>query len=434
MNLAENVDGKQNYRVGLGVCGGIAAYKAIEVLRGLQKAGCRVKVAMTKHATEFIKPLTFRALTDEYVLVDDYDISNPDPIAHINFSQNIDLLVIVPATANILAKFANGIADDFLTATYLASTAPTLIAPAMNSTMLAHAATQRNLRRLELDGVHFVESQYGEMACKTVGFGRLNEPSIIVEKAISLLKAQVEKDKIPSTLDFGLGTLDSEGALDLKSESFLITTGATREELDPVRFISNHSSGKMGFAMAEAARKRGAKVTVICGVTSVTPPENVRIIKAISAEEMHKAVLSEIKDASVFVAAAAVADYRPKTREPQKIKKRDDVYILELEKTRDILADVSAKRHENLMIIGFAAETENVISNARVKLQMKKLDLMVANDVSKADSGFNVETNRITILAKTGGITEFPLLSKAEAADKVLDEIVILRHNKEVKI
>ncbi|MBC7795485.1 MAG: bifunctional phosphopantothenoylcysteine decarboxylase/phosphopantothenate--cysteine ligase CoaBC [Pyrinomonadaceae bacterium] len=308
MNLPENVGENQNYRVGLGVCGGIAAYKAIEVLRGLQKAGCSVKVAMTKHAAEFIKPLTFRALTDEYVLVDDYDISNPDPIAHINFSQNIDLLVIVPATANILAKFANGIADDFLTATYLASTAPILIAPAMNSTMLAHAATQRNLRQLELDGVHFVESQYGEMACKTVGFGRLNEPSIIVEKAISLLKAQKRKDENPSTLDFGLGTWD------LKGESILITTGATREELDPIRFISNHSSGKMGFAVAEAARKRGAKVTVIAGITSVTPPEKIKIIKAISAEEMHKTVLSEIEGASVFIAAAAVADYRPKTR------------------------------------------------------------------------------------------------------------------------
>src|SRR6476619_1777078 len=225
------------YRVGLGVSGGIAAYKAVEVMRLLQKSGCDASVAMTRHATEFVQPLTFKALTDKYVIVDDYDPQNPDPIAHINFSQNINLLLIVPATANIIAKFANGVADDFLTSTYLASTAPVLIAPAMNTTMWEHPATQRNLQQLRSDGVHIVEPDAGEMACGTIGPGRLSEPDRIIAAAIDLL-------------------ISSTPALDLAGEHVVITVGATREELDPVRFISNRSSGRMGFALADAARSR----------------------------------------------------------------------------------------------------------------------------------------------------------------------------------
>src|SRR6476660_683941 len=293
-------------RVGLGICGGIAAYKAVEVMRLLQKSGCDVSVAMTKHATEFVQPLTFKALTDKYVIVDDYDPQNPDPIAHINFSQNIDLLLIVPATANIIAKFANGVADDFLSSTYLASTAPVLIAPAMNTTMWEQPATQRNIDRLRADGVHFVEPVAGELACKTVGTGKLEDVENIVRQAISLLSVPpavtggaVDENKTQRATTGGT----DPGAVtrDLGGEHFLITVGGTREAIDPVRFISNHSSGRMGFAVAEAAAKRGAEVTVVSGVTNVAAPSGVKLIKAITADEMHEAVMTELPNASVFV-------------------------------------------------------------------------------------------------------------------------------------
>src|SRR5947209_4333387 len=254
-------------RVALGVSGGIAAYKAVEVLRGLQRAGCEVRVCMTRHACEFVQPLTFRALSGSYVIVDDYAADNPDPIAHITFSQTVDLFIVAPATANAIAKFANGIADDFLSSTYLACSAPVLIAPAMNTTMLRHAATQRNLDKLRFDGVHIIEPDEGEMACGTVGPGRLSEPDRIVDAALAILR-----DAKPSISN-----------RDLAGEHILITTGATREPLDPVRFISNRSSGRMGFALAEAASSRGARVTVVAGATSVPPPPNITFANAATA-------------------------------------------------------------------------------------------------------------------------------------------------------
>src|ERR687889_25950 len=247
-------------RVALGVSGGIAAYKAVEVLRGLQRAGCAVRVGMTKRACEFVTPLTFRALSGAHVVVDDYAPDNPDPIAHIPFSQSVELFVVAPATANVIAKFANGVADDFLTSTYLASNAPVVVAPAMNTTMLLHPATQRNLARLRADGVRVVEPDAGEMACGTIGPGRLSEPQLIVSAALEMLR-------------------ESSGrASDLAGERVLITAGGTREELDPVRFISNRSSGRMGFALAEAARARGAEVTVVAGTTSAPAPARVRVV------------------------------------------------------------------------------------------------------------------------------------------------------------
>src|SRR5438552_2239979 len=279
-------------RVALGITGGIAAYKAAEVLRGLQRAGCLVRVAMTRRACEFIQPLTFRALSGSHVIVDDYAPDNPDPIAHITFSQTVDLFVIAPATADIIAKFANGVADDFLTSTYLASTAPVLIAPAMNMSMWNHPATQRNLRQLEADGVSIIEPDAGEMACGTIGPGRLSEPEKIVAAALDLL-----------------GAAERRALQDLAGEQILITAGATREEIDPVRFISNRSSGRMGFAIAQAACSRGAHVTVVAGVTTAAPPPGVNIVRAQSAEEMRAAVMKDISRASVFIAAAAVADY-----------------------------------------------------------------------------------------------------------------------------
>ena len=413
---------EKKYRVGLGVSGGIAAYKAIEVLRLLQKANCEVSVAMTKHATEFIRPLTFRALTENYVLVDDYDENNPDPIAHINFSQNIDLLLIVPATANILAKFANGIADDFLSSTYLASNAPVIVAPAMNITMWNHPSTQRNIAQLKADGVHFIEPIAGELACKTVGTGKLEDVENIAAQVLKLVVSQVSGvEHLNFSLDSQLSTLD------LKGESLLITVGGTREAIDPVRFISNHSSGKMGFAVAEAAQKRGAKVTVICGAVSADAPENVKIIKAVSAEEMLNAVMKKLPEATIFIGAAAVADYRPKQIAEVKIKKTvNDIYNLELEKTPDILANVSKNRHEDLLVIGFAAETNDVVNYAKSKLEKKNLDLVIANDITQKGAGFNADTNIATIISRETEI-ELPLMSKRELADKILNEIVKLR-------
>jgi phosphopantothenoylcysteine decarboxylase / phosphopantothenate---cysteine ligase len=464
LNMSE-----KKYRVGLGVCGGIAAYKAIEVLRLLQKQNCEVRVAMTRHATEFVQPLTFRALTENYVLVDDYDENNPDPIAHINFSQNIDLLLIVPATANILAKFANGIADDFLTSTYLAANAPVMVAPAMNVSMWNHPSTQRNIERLKKDGVYFVEPVAGELACKTVGTGKLEDVENIAAQALALLnsntnqtlktlkfspqayvnffKNNVQKTVVKEITDASTeisieeakeltGAVEIEigdvvfvpiATQNLKNENILITVGGTREAIDPVRFISNHSSGKMGFAVAEMAQKRGAKVTVVCGVTTVEPPENVEVIKVVSAEEMFQAVMKKLPETSVFIGAAAVADYRPRNIADAKIKKANqDFLTLELEKTPDILSNVSANRHNDLLVVGFAAETNDVTAYAKSKLKKKNLDMVIANDITKKGAGFNSDTNIATIISRDNEI-ELPLMSKRDLADKILDEVIKLR-------
>jgi phosphopantothenoylcysteine decarboxylase/phosphopantothenate--cysteine ligase len=277
----------------------------------------------------------------------------------------------------------------------------------MNTTMLEHPATQRNLRQLRADGVHFVEPDAGEMACGTIGPGRLSEPERIVAAALEILR--------------------TSGANDLAGERFLITVGATREEIDPVRFISNRSSGRMGFALAEAALKRGGEVTVITGITSVNPPDGARVVRALSAEEMSQAVANEIANHSVFIGAAAIADYRPAQRADQKIKKSDEQITLTLERTPDVLSQVAASRANGTLVVGFAAETENVIANATEKLQRKKLDAIVANDVAREGSGFDSVTNAITIITNGNEPVELPLLSKREAADRILDVIVNLR-------
>lgn len=421
------------FKVGLGVTGGIAAYKAVEVMRLLQKSGCEVSVAMTKHATEFVQPLTFRALTDKHVIVDDYDPSNPDPIAHINFSQTIDLLLIVPATANIIAKFANGVADDFLSSTYLASNAPVLIAPAMNTSMWENPATQRNIEQLKKDGVYFVEPVAGELACKTVGTGKLEDVENIVRQALDLMRnaecgirnsTPIVGETVSETSTPATGIPHSQ---DMKGEQLLITVGGTREAIDPVRFISNHSSGKMGFAVAEAAHARGAEVTIVAGVTTAEPPADIKLVRAVSAEEMHAAVMKELRNATVFVGAAAVADYAPANTADAKIKKDGkDAMMLELKKTPDILSEVSARRSDGLLVVGFAAETNDVVEYARSKMKNKKLDLVVANDITKAGAGFNTDTNIATILTDKDEV-ELPLMPKRELADKILDEVVKLR-------
>ena len=404
------------FRIGLGVSGGIAAYKAIEVLRLLQRNRCDVQVAMTSHAAEFIQPLTFRALTDQYVLIDDYEPNNPDPIAHINFSQNIDLLLIVPATANIIAKFANGIADDFLTSTYLASSAPVLIAPAMNTKMWKHASTKRNVKLLKKDGVHFAKPVWGDLACKSIGVGKLEDAESIVKQALSLLKSVDIKDVKSENNDFA-------------GEKFLITVGSTREAIDPIRFISNRSSGKMGFAIAEAAANREADVTVVVGQTSVVPPNNVRVVDGISAEDMYRSVMQELSEATIFVGTAAVSDYRPKNPIKTKIKKDErDLLTLHLEKTPDILAKVSENRHNGLLLVGFAAETNNAVEYAKAKMNSKKLDMVIVNDITKEGAGFDTDTNIATILTRDSKKEiGLPLMQKSELAKKILDEIAVLR-------
>jgi phosphopantothenoylcysteine decarboxylase/phosphopantothenate--cysteine ligase len=417
------------YRIGLGVSGGIAAYKAVEVMRLLQKSGCEVSVAMTKHATEFVQPLTFRALTDKHVMVDDYDAENPDPIAHINFSQNIDLLLIVPATANIIAKFANGVADDFLSSTYLASNAPVLIAPAMNTTMWEQPATQRNIEQLRRDGVRFVEPVAGELACRTVGTGKLEDVENIVRQALHLLETRYgrrETGDTQASRSF-VSSLPSPVA-DLVGEHILITVGGTREAIDPVRFISNHSSGKMGFAVAEAAAARGAEVTVVAGQTTVEPPPDVKVVKGISAKEMFDAVMTQLPSTTVFIGAAAVADYAPSNAADVKIKKDGrDTLTLELKKTPDILSEVSKRRRNGQLVVGFAAETNDVVTYAKIKMGKKGLDMVVANDITKEGAGFDTDTNIATIITKAGQEIDLPKMAKRQLADRILDEVVKLR-------
>ena len=399
-------------KVALAVTGGISAYKAIEILRGLQRSGCDVRVAMTRHACEFVQPLTFRALSGSYVIVDDYSPQNPDPIAHITFSQTIDLFVIAPATANTLAKLANGVADDFVTSTYLACTAPVLVAPAMNTKMWEHSATRRNIEKLKGDGVQIIEPDAGEMACGTIGPGRLSTPERIVSAALKIL----EHDPADSSVR------------DLVNEKILITAGATREPIDPVRFISNRSSGKMGFALAAAARARGAQVRVVSGVTTASAPPDVDVIKTTTAEEMRKVVMRELGDTTIFIAAAAVADYRPKRPAAEKIKKAASVLTLELERTADILNEVARKKIDSQLVIGFAAETGDVIPNAQTKMKGKDLDMIVANDVSREGAGFDSEDNEVTILVRENPeAIAVPLSSKDEVANKILDEIMKLR-------
>src|SRR5882724_7266020 len=401
--------------VALGVTGCIAAYKAVEVLRGLQKRGASVRVVMTRHATEFVGPLTFQSISGFPVIAEMFAPTDDPEIKHIQVAQSIDLLLVAPATANALAKFANGIADDFLSTLYISTTAPVLVAPAMNVEMWAHPATRENVRRLRERGVQFIDPEEGYLACRTVGPGRLAEPHEIVGRAceiIGLTAAANPNDVVALTQD-------------LRGERVLITAGPTQEAIDPVRFLSNRSSGKMGFAVAEAALARGAAVTLIAGPVSIASPKGARTISVRSAAEMYEAVKVNLDDATMVVMAAAVADYRPASVHQQKIKKNGSALVLDLEPTDDILAAVALESGSRV-VIGFAAETENVIENARKKLKRKGADLIVANDVSASDSGFDVDHNRIALVSSEG-VVELPLLSKQEAAASIIDAAMKIR-------
>lgn len=401
-------------KVALGVTGGISAYKAVEVMRGLQKHGVAVQVVMTKNATQMITPLTFQAISGFPVIVDMWAETADPEIKHIQIAQSVDLLLVAPATANVLAKFAQGIADDFLSTLYISTTAPVLVAPAMNVEMWAHPATAKNVRTLRERGVHFVDPEAGYLACKTVGPGRLAEPETIVNKAWELLNNL-------QTADCGVRTPD------LLNENVLITAGPTYEAIDPVRGITNRSSGKMGYAIAEAAANRGAKVTLITGPVAISPPDCVHTLRVKSAEEMYQAVMDNLAEATIVIMAAAVADYTPTKIADQKIKKLDGKMILELEPTADILAAVGRVK-ESRIVVGFAAETENVEENARKKLTGKNADLIVANDVSKSDAGFDVNTNRVSLLSLNEKI-DLPLLTKLQVADKILDTVLGIKQS-----
>ncbi|HXG93183.1 MAG TPA: bifunctional phosphopantothenoylcysteine decarboxylase/phosphopantothenate--cysteine ligase CoaBC [Blastocatellia bacterium] len=401
-------------KVALGVTGCIAAYKAVEVLRGLQKRGASVQVVMTRHATEFVGPLTFQSISGLPVITEMFAPTDDPEIKHIQIAQTSDLLLVAPATANTLAKFANGIADDFLSTLYISTTAPVLVAPAMNVEMWSHAATRENVRRLRERGVEFVDPAEGYLACRTVGAGRLAEPAEIVERAIEILNR----------------TRETNG--DLKGERVLVTAGPTYEAIDPVRGITNRSSGKMGYAVAEAALARGAEVTLVTGPVAIAPPDGARVIRVRSAREMRNAVMDNIEQATMLVMAAAVADYRPVAAAAQKIKKDgSNGLVIELERTDDILAEAGRAKGSRI-IIGFAAETESVIENARKKLFEKGADLVIANDVSASDAGFDVDTNRVTIISAES-MTELPLTTKREVAERIIEAALKIKGARQVE-
>jgi phosphopantothenoylcysteine decarboxylase/phosphopantothenate--cysteine ligase len=388
--------------IAVGVCGGIGAYKSVEVVRGLQKLGHDVVAVMTRSARQFVGELTFEAITRHRVLTSQFEPGANADIEHIALASSIDLLIVAPATANILGKFANGIADDFLTSLYLATKAPVLVAPAMNTNMLEHPAVQRNLAVLAKRGTYFVEPGAGYLACGWIGKGRLAEPADIVGAAEQLLT--------PSG--------------SLRGKTVIVTAGPTREAIDPVRFIGNRSSGKMGYALAGAARSRGASVVLVSGPTELQAPAGVELIRVTTAAEMYDAVVPRAALADVVIMAAAVADYAPTGASGQKIHKDSDTLTLSLVRTPDILAELGRQRAgaERPLLVGFAAETTDVVNSARRKQREKGVDLVVANDVSRTDAGFEVDTNEVTLISADGEET-LPLQPKSAIAAQVVQRI-----------
>ncbi len=388
----------------LGVTGCIGAYKACEVLRELQKQGVDVHVVMTQAATRFVAPLTFEALSHHPVFVDQWALGGEGDIRHISLADAAELLLVAPATANILGKFARGIADDALSTLYLATKAPVLVAPAMNVNMFEHSAVAENVAVLRGRGVRFVDPGSGYLACGWLGKGRLAEVSDIVEAALGMLKRR----------------------RDLAAETVVVTAGPTVEDIDPVRFVSNRATGRMGYRIAEAARDRGASVVLVSGPPSLPVPAGVLTVAVRSAEEMARAVHQHAARATVVVMAAAVSDYRPAEVAAQKVKKTDGPVILSLVRTPDILRSLGQAKRNGLLLVGFAAETEKVRENARGKLRGKNLDLIVANDVTRADAGFAAETN-VAVLIDAQGEEQLKVMSKRELAERILDRVIALR-------
>jgi phosphopantothenoylcysteine decarboxylase/phosphopantothenate--cysteine ligase len=391
--------------IALGVTGGIGAYKAVEVCRGLQKQGHDVVAVMTRAATKFVGPVTFEAITRRPVITSQWKPGMNAEIEHVAIADSIDLLLVAPCTANVIGKFANGIADDLLSSLYLATRAPVLLAPAMNTNMLAHDAVQRNLQALSARGVRFVEAGEGYLACGWIGKGRLAEPPEIVAAAVAMLTPA-----------------DSP----LRGRRVLVTAGPTYEDIDPVRYLGNRSSGRMGFALAAEAQRRGARVTLVAGATRIEPPAVDEVVRVRSAAEMHAAVMRDATRADVVVMAAAVADYAPAAPASQKVAKADGPITLSLERTPDILADLGRLPSRSStgvpMLVGFAAETADADARAREKRLRKGIDLIVANDVSRGDAGFDAETNAVTLIDAEAE-TAVPLQSKARVAAAILDRV-----------
>ena len=384
----------------VGVTGGIAAYKAAELVRVLVRSGARTRVAMTENATRFVTPLTFEALSGHRVVYAQFH-ADTGPLDHITWGQEADLVVVAPATANFVAKMAHGLADDFLSTLVVAATAPVLVCPAMNDRMWENPAVRENLRILKARGVPVMDPEPGDLACGTRGPGRLPEPEDILERIRCLLSPQ-----------------------DFAGRRVLVTAGATQEAIDPVRFITNRSSGKMGYALARAAARRGADVVLVSGPTGLKQPAGVAFVGVRSAEEMRDAVLAERAECDAIIKAAAVSDYRPGSVSAQKIKKGDGEQVLELVRNPDILEALGCERGDGACIlVGFAAETEGLVKNARGKLEQKNVDMIVANDVSRTDAGFDTDTNLVKILHRDGRVEELPLLPKDEVADCILDRI-----------
>lgn len=384
----------------LGITGGIAAYKMANVASGLRKAGANVHVIMTKNATEFITPLTFETLTNNRCIVDTFDRNFQYDVAHISLAKAADLILIAPATANVIAKLAHGQADDMLTTTVLAAKCKKLVAPAMNTAMLENPITQDNLKTLAHYGFGIIQPAVGLLACKDVGSGKLPEPEVLLDE----IARELAREK------------------GLAGVHVTVTAGPTQESLDPVRFLTNHSSGKMGYAIAREAMLRGAEVTLISGPVALKPVPGVKLVPIITAQDMLEAVQAALPQTDILIKAAAVADYRPATVADEKLKKKDGELSIPLERTADILAWVSENRHEGLFVCGFSMETENMLENSRGKLIKKGLDMIVANNLKTQGAGFGVETNVVTLITRDE-IKELPLMGKDEVAGKLLDEI-----------
>lgn len=385
----------------IGVSGGIAVYKTLDVVSRLRKLGVNVNVIMTKSATEFVTPLSFQSLSQNYVVCDMFEDPKTWDVEHISLAKRADVFLIAPATANVIGKIANGIADDMLTTTVMATKAKVLIAPAMNTNMYENPILQRNINTLKELGYNFVEPESGRLACGDTGKGKLASPETIVDEVVKLLS----KDQ------------------DLKGKSIIVTAGPTVESIDPMRYITNRSTGKMGYSIAKEAIERGADVTLITGPTNLTPPQNLKkLVKIESAKDMYEAVLENLDENDVVIKSAAVADYKPKNYSNKKIKKSDDDLVIELDRNKDIAQEIG-KIKNNKILVGFAAETNDIIENASLKIKKKNLDFIVANDLTKEGAGFGVDTNIVKIIDKEGNITEYPKMKKEEVANIILDKI-----------
>lgn len=401
MSRLENLQGKC---VVLGITGGIAAYKMANVASALRKRGCDVHVIMTKHATEFITPLTFETLTGNRCITDMFDRNFEHDVKHISLAKKADLIMIAPATANVMAKMAHGIADDMLTTVTLAATCKKLVAPAMNTAMYDNPITQDNIKTLQNYGFEIIEPATGMLACRDEGKGKLPEP----EELVAYIEKEIAKEK------------------DLAGLKVLVTAGPTQEAIDPVRYITNHSSGKMGYSIAREAMLRGAEVTLISGQVSIDPPPFVKVISVTSASDMADAVKMNLKESDILIKSAAVADYRPGVIYEDKVKKSDAELSIPLERTEDILGYVGKHKHDKLFVCGFSMETKDMLANSKKKLEKKNLDMIVANNLKTPGAGFSVDTNVVTIITKDV-IKELPLLTKDEVAGVLLDEIMACR-------